>query len=247
MLISESQAWQIVDIFAQSMVAATDDIVAIFVIGSLATGAYRLGRSDIDTIIVIRDASAEATPATLRRIRDRFQREYAIPKGLGAVVIRYRQLFPPYDPDEELIPEILRLKQQGVIVWGALDITAIPEFDAADLEAYMVVFYRWLHANFVDQRPDSSRTIDATVNTILYELRALIWGATGEYVLDKREVVLRATPAVADSRSREMLKDMYNYLDGADEPAMPLSYWEDALQLVAREVYGQLPALLPIT
>lgn len=243
-MISETQAWQLARAFAQAVaVAAPKDVLAVAVIGSLAAGSYRPGRSDIDTFILIHDHSSPEAVATIRGVRDEFQQTYDIPKGLGAVIVRQQALWPPYDPGQELVPEILRLKQQGVLIWGQLDVDAIPEPDPADIEAYITVFYRWLHTHYAACRPAEARTVDATVNTILYELRALLWQAEGRYVLDKGAVVARAQALLDDPALHPVLIRLQDYLAGEED--QPLSFWEDSLQMIVQRVYTQLPALKP--
>ena len=245
MAISEARAWQLAGEFAQAVIAAVPaDVMAVVVIGSLATGAYRPGRSDIDTLLVVRDQTADRTIRAIRQLRDDFRQTCAIPKGLGAVIIRERELWPPYDPEQELVPEILRLKQQGVVIRGGLDLASIPEPTAADIHGYIDVFYRWLHRHFVVQRPPEACTVDATVNTILYELRLLVWEATGDYVFDKSTVVARTKTVAGGHELDGLLTALETYLEGED-PETPMQYWENALQTVARAAYGRLPQLTP--
>lgn len=71
------------------------------------------GRSDIDTFIVLNDQSSGKARERIVALRKRLGVRHSIPKGLGAIVANRSELFPPYDPERELVREIIRLKQQG--------------------------------------------------------------------------------------------------------------------------------------
>jgi hypothetical protein len=75
------------------------------------------------------------------------------------------------------------------LIHGTYDVSQIPEPTRDDFLAYARLFYSWLRKNYIDSRPEEARTIDATVNTLLYEMRLLIWYEVLEYVLDKRKIV----------------------------------------------------------
>lgn len=163
--------------FAQEVTRAYgDEVRAIALIGSLAAGSYRPGRSDIDTAVIVRDGASPGD--AIRAIARRYAARHQIPKGFGAVVIAERALHPPYDPDRGLAREVLRLRRQGVILQGRYDLRALPEPSAADLRADARTFYPWLRANYIDRRP-VARTVDAVVDTIVEELRLYVWDRLG--------------------------------------------------------------------
>lgn len=106
-VIMTEQAWEIARQSAREAAAQLgDQLRAVILIGSLAEGAYRPGRSDIDTALIVRDAVTRA--GAVRDLAQHFQTCYRVPKSFGAVVIRERELHPPYDPERGLVKEILR-------------------------------------------------------------------------------------------------------------------------------------------
>lgn len=119
--LSEPRAWHAVRDFSAGVEERCGDAVgAVFVIGSLATRTYRPGRSDIDTLIIVSDACNAETMQAIGSIAASFRDALGIPKGFGAVCIAERKLCPPYTPEEELVPEIVRLKAHGVAVRGRM-------------------------------------------------------------------------------------------------------------------------------
>ena len=211
--ISEARAWEIAREFAAE--ATSQDvnryILGIFMIGSLAAEQYHPGRSDIDTVIVARDSISDEFRARLKEMRVSYQSKYGIPKGFGGIVLREQDLKPPYDPEKELVPEIYRLLQQGKLIWGEYDLSGIPAPSRDDFRAYAKVFYTWLRSL---GRPDRERTIVATVNRILIEIRLFIWDRTDAFILNKRELIPIFLETEYGDRYRNALRDVHEYVLG---------------------------------
>ena len=211
--ISEARAWEIAREFAAE--ATSQDvnsyILGIFMIGSLAAKQYHPGRSDIDTVIVARNSISEGFRARLKEMRASYQSKYGIPKGFGGIVLREQDLKPPYDPEKELVPEIYRLLQQGKLLWGEYDLSDIPMPSRDDFRAYAKVFYTWLRGL---KGPDRERTIVATANRILIEIRLFIWDRTDAFILNKRELIPIFLETEYGEHYRDALRDVHEYVLG---------------------------------
>jgi hypothetical protein len=111
-VISEHEAWRIAKFFAEDVEHCVGkDLIAVFVIGSLSIGSYHAGRSDIDTMIVVREKLSDNTRQTIRTLASSYCGRYQVPKDFGAVTVTESDLYPPYNPEQELVPEIIRLKK----------------------------------------------------------------------------------------------------------------------------------------
>ena len=236
--ISEARAWEIAREFATE--ATSQDInryiLGIFMIGSLAAKQYRPGWSDIDTVIVTRDSISDEFRARLKEMRASYQLKYGIPKGFGGIVLREQDLKPPYDPEKELVPEIYRLLQQGKPLWGEYDLSGIPTPSRDDFRAYAKVFYTWLRSL---DRPDRERTIVATVNRILIEIRLFIWDRTDAFILNKRELIPIFLETEHGEHYRDTLRDVHEYVIGniqLHDLDLLERLLEDITNLVAKEV-----------
>ena len=211
--ISEARAWEIAREFASE--ATSQDvnryILGIFMIGSLAAKQYHPGRSDIDTVIVARNSISDEFRAMLREMRASFQSKYGIPKGFGGIILREQDLKPPYDPEKELVPEIYRLLHQGRLIWGEYDLSGVPMPSRDDFRAYAKVFYTWLRGL---EGPDRERTIVATVNRILIEIRLFIWDRTDDFILNKRELIPIFLETKHGDHYRDALRDVHEYVLG---------------------------------
>ena len=84
MAISEVRAHEIVQEFADAAKEAdvADELLAIFIIGSLATRNYLPGQSDIDTVLIACDTLSQRFRDRLRKIRTNLVNKYYIPKGM---------------------------------------------------------------------------------------------------------------------------------------------------------------------
>ena len=84
MAISEVRAHETVQEFADAAKEAdvADELLAIFIIGSLATRNYLPGQSDIDTVLIACDTLSRRFRDRLRKIRTNLVNKYCIPKGM---------------------------------------------------------------------------------------------------------------------------------------------------------------------
>ena len=124
--ITEIKAMQIVSEFLDELKKEDEDnILALYVIGSLGGGYYRPGKSDIDTVIIVKD-EYRLTQKQVNEIANKYWKKYDIPKGFGSVLMRMSELSPPYTRNEEFFMlEIARLKTQGKAVYGVIDLNNI--------------------------------------------------------------------------------------------------------------------------
>jgi predicted nucleotidyltransferase len=242
-VIHEEQAWVIARAFAEDVASLLGQrLLAVYVIGSLACGSYRPGRSDIDTLLIVGSDCSPADEDAVDALRKGVQEAYGVPKDFGGTVIRRDKLLPPYDPVEELVPEILRLKHQGVLVWDTYDLTSVPDPTREDFVAYARIFYPWLRT-LIDRRPQEYRSVDAAVNTILYELRLLAWDRTGDYILDKSRVIPVALGFTRQFLNGETLEAVQRYL--VNDGPLSLEVVEQELQAISTYVREQVPWSVP--
>lgn len=138
-LISEKKARQIAEEFSREVARKIDGhLKAVVVIGSLADGNYKAGKSD--TVLIVDDDFTREQKIEVKQIAISFRDKYGIPKDFGAVVIKETELKPPFEPTQELVPEILRLKRQGVIISGNYVLSNISEPTIEDIKGVPPTF-----------------------------------------------------------------------------------------------------------
>ena len=86
-VISEEKAFEIVQEFLTDILQISQDVLALYVIGSLGGGYYRPGQSDIDTAIIVRD-NAAVTQEKVDQIAESYQEKYHVPKLFGVIRLR---------------------------------------------------------------------------------------------------------------------------------------------------------------
>lgn len=101
------------------------------------------------------------------------------------------------------------------------------------------MFYPWLRV-IIDERPQEHRNLEATVNTLLYELRLWLWDATGDYILDKRQVISAFLGRANRLPFSAELSRLDEYLL-SDESQLTLDEAERMLQSVSRFVRRTVP------
>ena len=176
MAISYINAIEIVKKFGNEISENNDNIIAVFVIGSLGSDYYRPGQSDIDTLIITKYNRNDKNKISkeIRITADKYQAEYDVPKGFGAIVFAEEQLYPPYVKNEELILEILRLKTQSKLIYGEYDINKIPMPDKQAIINDAINFQEWVDSGKKNKNPeDYVKEFDqiSFVNSTLIVLR----------------------------------------------------------------------------
>ena len=126
MAISEALAWEIVEEFARDLAAALGyQLLSAVVIGGLGAGTYRPGISDIDTVVIVTPNALLAAEPPVARLREEYRARYQVPREFGAILLTPAQLCPPYPPEEDLVPEVQRLVDQGRLAYG-VQVPVIP-------------------------------------------------------------------------------------------------------------------------
>lgn len=218
-ILPERDALRVADDFAAgAMNLAPGEVVAVILIGSLATREYVPGRSDIDTAVILANTAGDHIVRELERLAAGYAARYEIPKGFGVVPIRVEQLYRRPDPRDELAPELLDIHERGRVLTGELDISKVWLPSEDDLLAYCKIFIPWLRAERRDPaRPAANRTVDAEINGLLYETRLTILFHYGCYLLPKSAVVSTwlDNPFVENEHELEQIRD---YLDWRGDP-----------------------------
>ena len=236
-IISKDRAWEIAREFSEiaKREDVDDSILGVYVIGSLGAGEYIPGRSDIDTALVARDTVSSGLKSRLRAIRTELVLKYGIPKDFGGIILPENDIYPPYDPKKELVPEIYRLLVQGKRIWGSYDLANVPMPARSDFRAWARVFHTWLRSD----RPDVEHSVVAAVNRMLIEIRLLLWDKTDSFILNKGELIPAFLKTAYCEGFRDELMDIQEYVLGRQE-RHDLDYLENLLEritnLVVKEV-----------
>jgi hypothetical protein len=157
---------------------------------------YRPGQSDIDAVLIVEDRSLEIWgdleegSARLVALNHVYKERYHIPKSFDPFALQVSQLYPPYDPESDMLPlEIARLKVQGVRVYGDFDLASVPMPSAEDLRRGAARFEAWFRDEFSRSHPISGFSEAACVNTILIHLGRFLRIERGVLEFDKRALV----------------------------------------------------------
>ena len=219
-LVSEDHAWRIAHSFAaESSDVLGPHLVAVVAVGSLPTGGYVPGRSDIDLIVVAKDACPDGLLPEIEKMAEQYWMKYRFRKGFGGYAIRERDLCPPFGNLSDMAYEILQLKRQGRVISGHLDLAAIAEPSQEDMKRSLMALVPDILGAWKRTRPAPIDDDDARVNNILYWLRIFVWNQTGEYILNKRDVFLSFSNLPGNVALLKRLDPVRAYVDGrADHP-----------------------------
>jgi hypothetical protein len=193
-MIGYDEALDIAKRFAEEVAGLfPDGVLAVFAVGSLGGGYYRPGRSDIDTVIIGNGRKGEpcSLRKEIRKIANRYQKEFNVPKGFGAIVMAEGQLYPPYVAKDELVLEILRLKTQSRLVYGDYDVGLIPMPDKRAIIEDARAFQAWVDGERAKRAGESVEPWDTArfVNSTLMYMKRYLMIKHGIIEFNKFKVV----------------------------------------------------------
>ena len=90
------------------------------------------------------------------------------------------------------------------------------------------------------QRPEDSKTEHALVNTILYELRLLVWHRTRIHAFDKRTVISHVLKKHFPNDLGERLRSVQAYIDG-ENPHNDVDQLKKLSEDISAVVRDQVP------
>ncbi len=236
-MISYDEAIRIAQEFSLEVAnACPGKIIAVFAIGSLGSDYYRPGQSDIDTAIITNCKRHDVSQVRreIAAIRDRYWKNYHVPKGFGAIVFAEEQLYPPYVKEEELILEILRLKTQFKLLYGSYDIADIPLPDKQAIIDDVKSFQSW-----ADQEKTKDPTFEVfdtpkLVNSTLIALKRYLMIRHGIIEFNKFKVIglyLQNDPPIVDKETFEFIDAALHQTDLKvdDEKMSRMVKWHELL------------------
>lgn len=198
-VIAESDAWDILDSYAGDCLQIdSPSLLAIYAIGSLPGGYYRPGQSDIDAVLIVRNGSesiwgnSDTVSARLAALNREYRESYGIPKDFGPFPLQESELYPPYNPDRDLVTlEIARLKLQSKRVHGAFDLAPVPMPTADDFLRDAQRFEEWMRDEFLPITPIEKLSPIACVNCILIYLGRFLRIRRGVIEFNKLKLIDR--------------------------------------------------------
>lgn len=196
-MIDEKTAWDILRKYTKDCLEIdSSTLIAVYATGSLPGGYYRPGQSDLDAVLIIENGSqqfwgnSEKPSKSLEELNRIYLERYKIPKDFGPFPLQERELFPPYNPDVDILTlEIARLKLQGKPVYGQFNLDAVPMPTAEDFLVGIQRFEEWWRNEFSNTTPVEAMSPAACVNTILMHLRRFLQIKRGVIEFDKRKVM----------------------------------------------------------
>jgi predicted nucleotidyltransferase len=176
-IINETLAWEIIEKYSNECAQLDpESLVAVYVIGSLSDGYYRPGESDIDAVLLVSDGSGniwgnyDKPSSQLSDLNKKYKEKYSIPKDFGPFPLQLKELYPPYEHDNELTLEIARLKLQGKAVYGDYPVGQIPMPTREDFLLDFKHFEEWWDNEFSREFPIEGFSVRACINTILMHM-----------------------------------------------------------------------------
>ena len=217
---SEASAWAILRRYVAAVRAAPDCCVeALLLAGSLATGSYVPGPSDVDQITVIHQDAPQGTEDRLLTWIERAMEAYGNEVHLAPVVYRRSNLDRPWLESWDLrrstrhlitVPEeLLRIHDHGRVLHGAPSfVNQLPRPTRGEVLAYHLRWRCWDH-EIMRNHPhlDPAIMTDIPIRlAVQVILSRAVWHhyfATGSTCLNKNVIARRLAAEVPGYRFQE--------------------------------------------
>ena len=196
-IIDERSAWEILRKYVEDCLKIdSNSLTAIYATGSLPGGYYRPGKSDIDAVLIGKNefqdiwGNSETPGKRFAALNRTYLHRYKIPKDFGPFPLGESELFPPYNPEIEVLPlEIARLKIQGKLVYGSFNLEMVPMPSSNDFLIGAKAFEAWWDQEFSKATPLEKMSTAACVNTILIHLSRFLIIERDIFEFNKRKCV----------------------------------------------------------
>ena len=165
----EKEAINLVKLFAGFMYEKNfDDVIACFIVGSLASHTFVDGVSDIDISVILSSNNIKTRNDILdfTCIQNRMECFFTV----------LDELRPPFEGPEKIV-NTLRIKCQGKLIYGSLDTSQIAEPSKTEFRDSIIRAYR----------DKSSEKV--LVHRIWTMMRFFIYSKFDEMIFPKRELV----------------------------------------------------------
>jgi hypothetical protein len=220
-------------------IAGKEEVVGIYLTGSLATGDFRPGKSDIDFIVVTRGNLPPETIDKLGKMHCRL-RERGLPYKLDGDYVP-RSAIRRYDPDNSIYPHLgsdgrfaverhdidqlipwAIMRDCGVILYGPPPELLIDEIKSEDIlrSNYQTLKYWWKPMLTTDQLEDEE-----------YQAFAILTMCRALYNLEYEEI---ASKAMAAQRAKSEYPEFSNAIESAEcwQQGRPMDFLAEAKKMI---------------
>lgn len=243
---SETTARLILRRYVQSVTADIGDFIeAIILVGSLATGSYVPGPSDIDQITILRDSASEESESKVFEYIEIAKSEFGGNINLAPVVYRSSNLQRPWQSEWDYrretkhlvcVPEeLLRIHDHGQILYGAqFEISQLLKPTMEEMRAYHKRWRIW-GSEFAKRHPEfqglqSPVSPRIAVQIILSRAIFHYYYATGRTCFNKHQIASRLRAEVPGYQFQEGVElatrvRTSGFEDISDETLESLNRW----------------------
>lgn len=239
MQVDETNAWNIVTKFCERIKSLDDkSLLAVFAVGSLAGGYYRLGNSDIDLSLIVKEGTEDIWESSIiKSITKEILNEYSNSIGLEVYIKYENKLFPPYRPEEQVTIEILRLKYQSKLVFGNYPVDSIVLPNKNDI-LNDAVFYERLIDTKYDNNPIECLDFYGIINLILRYMRLYLLASNEIIEFNKFKIIdlyKSSNPSIDDEQSSLIIKDFLFGAGSSNESLEVLKVFAYSLRRIITE------------
>jgi hypothetical protein len=205
---SESVARSILAHYADCMVSSLgESLEAVILCGSLATGSYVPGESDIDQITILRREAVPEAEAVVRKCREMAMHARGGGVNLADVVYRPEHLDRPWRTEWDVRPEtkhlvtvpeeLLRIHDHGQVIYSrGFQISDLPRPTIEEMVLYQARWRNW-NAQYQEMHPEFTASVEehptprVAAQSILSRAIWHYYFATGRTCFNKHRVAER--------------------------------------------------------
>lgn len=210
--------------------AAATNFAGLILYGGLARGRFRPGKSDVNVLVLLHDASAAILEAIAPALQDAWRAAAVEPMILTpAEVRRSAEAFPT---------KFFDIKNHHIVLAGAdpfsgLDVTRKQLLRRAEQELHnLLMRLRRRYVSIVGDSARLTQTLAEMARPFAIELTSLLVGLDKEVPEDDRSAVIFEAATTAFGLDAEILAELAEVRHGAEQPADPAGLYRGVLKAV---------------
>jgi len=236
----EDMAWQVARTFGRRVSSGLgENLLSAVVIGSLADRCFLPGVSEIDTALILRDDPDEDTDSTVEAAKQDARGSVSESPAVHCAYLTRNDLHPPYPPERETAPIVLRVHDHGILIAGEELRAEIERPTSADFSAYVRHTDMLVRASLPPEQSDHDFTYRELYGLAATACRHYIFLRENLLIWRKTEVLLAFLMGYDDHPRAEVVR---RFIEQSPAPREVDAAFVRDVSTLWRELHAEITA-----
>jgi len=236
----EDMAWQVARTFGRKLTSGLGEkLLSVVVIGSLADRCFLPGVSEIDTALILRDDPDDEAESTVEAAKKDACESVTASPAVHCAYLTRDDLHPPYPPERETAPIVLRVHDHGILIAGEELRAEIERPTPADFTAYVRHVDLLVRASLPPEQNDQNFTYRELYGLAATACRHYIFLRENLLIWRKTEVLLAFLMGYDDHPQAGVVR---HFIEQSPAPRDVDAAFVRDVSTLWRELHGEVTA-----